>query len=116
VGTAVAAIVVRRHRRIVDAFRAAGATSSAHPRPLAAIGVVRGVPFDRLHRLGVVRDAGGDEWWLDETRWRALRRTRRRLVVALLLLVLAALAGFLITPGPLDRVEPMPRPDLQQQQ
>lgn len=89
-GAAAGAARVRAEKAIVAALREAGATSPDQAAPLA-------VPkrwmqrraLDRLIRWNVVHDAGG-RYWLDESRWDAVRSARRR-TAALALVAAGAL-------------------------
>ena len=84
-----AAIVHRKEREVVGAFRRAGALSPATARDLDWVRVDRdSIGFRRLHRLAVVREATPGAYYLDEEVWTAVRGSRRRLAFALLLVVL----------------------------
>ena len=96
-GAAVAAIVMRREREIVDAMRAVGATSASSARTLDEAGINENVGFSRLRSGEVLRDAGGGRYYLDELGWTALRRTRRRVAAILLVIIAFALASGWLT-------------------
>jgi hypothetical protein len=87
-GTAAAvAILVRREREIVAAFRAGHATSPDSATTLDAVRVPDGVALRRLRDRAVVRPAGPDRFYLDELVWAAAMRMRRRVVLVVLLVV-----------------------------
>jgi hypothetical protein len=93
-GGAVAVILIKE-RQIVDAFVRAGATSAStavYP-PDIAVDLGR-VGARRLIELAVLREAEEGRFYLDVLSWEALRRQRRRILFAILLLV-ALLALFL---------------------
>jgi hypothetical protein len=55
------------------------------------------VAFHRLARRAVLRDAGGGRYYLDEPSWRALRGTRRRVALAIALLMVLTLLALVVT-------------------
>jgi len=86
-GVAVA-IIHRKERELVELFRHAGATSPERARDLDALQVdADSIGFRRLHRQAVVREAAPGAYYLDEEVWAAVRGTRHRLALALLLIV-----------------------------
>ena len=90
---AAAAAVAMAERRIVEAFELAGATSVAAARTPDELRVdTSSLGWRRLTNRAVIREAsrGSGQYYLDREVWQALRRTRRRLVVVLILLVLGA--------------------------
>lgn len=93
--SAAAAAVIAREKRIVRAFREAGATSADKPVVPADIGVHGRAAFKRLVEHAVLRESGNGRFYLDEQKWEQLRSLRHRLVLILLLLVtVIALAFF----------------------
>lgn len=93
--SAAAAAVIAREKRIVRAFREAGATSVDKAVAPADISVHGRVAFKRLVKHAVLRQSDNGRFYLDEQKWEELRRLRHRLVLILLLLVVvAALALF----------------------
>ena len=97
---AVAAIIIRKERDVVDAYRRAGATepSAAQSPDALEIGHMgHGVAFHRLVRRAVLRDAGDGRYYLDEPSWEALRSMRRRLLLVMLILVLAVFVSLSVT-------------------
>lgn len=91
----VVAIVLMKERKMVSRFRAAGAVGAAQARSLEELGVARGVILRRLRERAVIRDAGGERYYLDEPSWAAVRRSRRRAIhvawVIALIIILAVL-------------------------
>ena len=91
-GAAAAAVVIAE-RRIVEAFELAGATSVATARTPDDVGVdTVSLGWRRLTNRAVVREAapGSGLYYLDREVWQAVRRTRMRLVVVLVVILLGA--------------------------
>lgn len=88
------AIMRRREREVVDDFRAAGAISPATAQSYNAIGLGESMAVRRLHDRAVIRESAPGLWYLDEEVWTAVRRTRRRVSLTMLVLVLMLFAGF----------------------
>ncbi len=87
-GTSAIAAVIPREKRIVAAFRQAGANSMAAAIAPAAIGVSEGRAFRNLREHAVLRETGTGLVYLDEPSWQALRATRRLIALVALLIVL----------------------------
>jgi len=91
----VAAVILMKERRMVARFREAGAVTAAQARTLEDLGLARGIVLRRLRERAVVRDAGGERYYLDEPSWAAVRRSRRRSIhvawVIALIVILAVL-------------------------
>jgi hypothetical protein len=91
----VVAAILAKERRMVSRFRAAGASSPAQARTLDELGISRGIILRRLRERAVIRDAGGQRYYLDEPSWAAVRRSRRRAIhvawVIALIVILAVL-------------------------
>src|SRR3954470_12730255 len=94
---AVAAVIIRKERELVDLFRAAGATSPSTARTLDEVGVEQAWPLSRLRRRAVVREASPGRYYLDEEVWTAVRGMRQRAVAVILAVV--AITGFLVWIG-----------------
>jgi hypothetical protein len=91
VGTsAVAAVVIAKEKRIVDAFRRGGAISVTSAVTPSVIGVSERAAFGRLRKRAVLQEASPGAFYLDEASWQALRATRRRMALGALLVVLLA--------------------------
>jgi hypothetical protein len=93
---AAVAVVLAKERHIVAAFERLGATSPDRARTPAEAGVdEQGLGWSRLRERAIVREAGPGRFYVDIQSWQATRRTRRRLlfaVVALMLLAVLLLA------------------------
>ena len=80
---------------MVGRFRTAGAINAAQARTLEELGLQRGLILRRLRERAVIRDAGGERYYLDELSWAAVRRSRRRAIhitwVIALIIILAVL-------------------------
>jgi hypothetical protein len=88
---AAAAAVVAAERRMVEAVERAGATSAAAARTPDEVGVEtssRG--WRRLTNRAVIREAapGAGRYYLDREVWQAVRRTRMRLLVVVVVILL----------------------------
>jgi hypothetical protein len=95
-GAAVIAAAMRmREQRLIDAFRAAGATSPSTAKSFAAVGVGDQFAIRRLHNRAVIREAAPGSYYLDEEVWTAVRNTRRRLAAVLMSVLLIVLIGAL---------------------
>ncbi len=93
--SAAAAAVIAREKRIVRAFREAGATSADKAVVPADISVHGRVAFKRLVERAVLIESGNGWFYLDEQKWQNLRSQRRRTVLIVLLLVVVALLALL---------------------
>ncbi|HET7190090.1 MAG TPA: hypothetical protein VFI52_18185 [Gemmatimonadaceae bacterium] len=90
---AAAAVILMKERRIVESFERGGATSAASARTPDELGVdPHGIGWRRLRDHAVVREAsaGAERYYVDVEVWQALRRMRRRIVLILGLVILAA--------------------------
>ncbi len=90
---AVAAVIARREREVVDDFRAAGATSREKAQSYTAVGVGASLALRRLHSHAVIREAAPGTYYLDEEVWAAVRRTRRRVASIVILMVVLLFLG-----------------------
>ena len=95
-GAAVAAIIVRREREVVDDFRAAGATSRETAQSYTASGPGASLAIRRLRGHAVIREAAPGTYYLDEEVWAAVRRTRRRIATLILLIVVVLFLSMLV--------------------
>jgi hypothetical protein len=82
------AIMRRREREVVDDFREAGALSTSTAQSYTAIGLGHSRALKRLQDRAVIREAAPAVYYLDEEVWAAVRRTRRRLAIVMLIVVL----------------------------
>jgi hypothetical protein len=94
---AVAVVILKREREVMDLFRSAGATSPAGAMTLDQVGVVEAWPLSRLKRRSVIREASPGRYYLDEEVWLALRAMKLRIV--LVLAAVAVITGFLVWIG-----------------
>lgn len=94
---AVAAVIIRKERELVDSFRGAGAISPATARSLDGVGVTEGWPLSRLRRRAIVREAEPGRYYLDEEVWQAMRGVRKRIMLTVLAVV--AITGLLVWIG-----------------
>ena len=94
---AIAAVILRKERELVDLFRAAGATSPAGAKSLDEVGVYEAWPLSRLRRRAIVREASPGRYYLDEEVWTAMRGMRRR--IAFTILAVFAILGALVWIG-----------------
>ena len=78
--------ILRRERKVVRQFREAGATTPGAARSLDELQVHGNVALRRLRHRAVIREAGGDRFYLDEEVWEAMSRDRRRVSIAILCL------------------------------
>ena len=94
---AIAAVIRRKEREVVDDFRRAGATSPTTAKSLQDIGLSDSWPVRRLQRRAVIREPEPGVMYLDEEVWAAVRRTRRRVALtvgsALILLAIGIAFG-----------------------
>lgn len=83
--TPVAAVMISKKRRaLLDALRRAGATSAARAVPLARAGLEPSVLLEIQKLRGVVVDAGGERFYLDEAA-EAQAAAGRKMVAAVLI-------------------------------
>ena len=95
-GAAVAAVLIRREKEVVDDFRAAGATSRETAQSYTAVGLGQSLGLKRLRDRAVIREAAPGTYYLDEEVWTAVRRTRRRIATVLLLILALVLLGVVV--------------------
>jgi hypothetical protein len=86
-GTTAAIIIIRKEKDLVSHFQQAQAVSLATAQSLGALGVGDGTALRRLRSRAVIREASPGTFYLDEPSWLALGRTRRRLILIALLIV-----------------------------
>lgn len=88
-----AAVIAAKEREVAERFREAGATSPMLARTIQDVGVRSNVAFRRLRRYEAIREASPGLFYLDEPVWIAVRRTRRRLALAVMAIVLVMGVG-----------------------
>jgi hypothetical protein len=91
---AAVAIMRRREQEVVDDFRAAGAISPETAQSYNAIGLGESMALRRLNDRAVIRESAPGLWYLDEEVWTAVRRTRRRVALVMLAIIVMLFAGF----------------------
>jgi len=98
IGATAVAIILRRERDVVDAFRRARATDPRSARTLDDLTISETNAVSRLRRSAVLREVEPGLFYLDEPSWEALRGMRRRAVlvvvgVVLLMLLVMVVSG-----------------------
>ena len=93
---AVAAMLRRREREVVEDFRAAGATSPATAQSYTALGLGDSLAIKRLHNRAVIREAAPGMYYLDEEVWQAVRRTRARVATVVISMLALILLGVIL--------------------
>jgi hypothetical protein len=91
---AAVAVILLKERQIVETFERAGATAPSAGRSPTELGVdTYGVGWRRLRERAIVREArpGTELYYLDVEVWQATRRTRRRVLVVVFIIMLALL-------------------------
>ena len=91
----IAAVMRRKEQEVIDDFRAAGATSPDRAQSYTAIGVGESLAVKRLHNRAVIRESAPGMYYLDEEVWTAVRRTRQRMAMAIILILGVFLVGVL---------------------
>ena len=89
---AAAAVIIRRQRDIVETFQGARAIDAQSARDPGELGVEEDRIFRGLIRRAVIRPAGDGRYYLDELSWQALGRTRRRVALVMIVIVLLTIA------------------------
>jgi hypothetical protein len=91
-GAAVAAIIVARERRAVEAFRLAGATDRSRAVSLTDLSFdPDDLGIRRLRDHAVIRESQPGLFYLDEEVWQAWGRTRRRIAIIIAIVLLLVL-------------------------
>lgn len=83
---AAAAVILRKERDIVSAYRGAGATRPHLAKSPEQLDIEHRIAFDRLVQRAVLREAGDGRYYLDEPSWEALRGSRRRMILVIALI------------------------------
>ncbi|TZF90351.1 hypothetical protein [Cognatilysobacter lacus] len=92
----VAAAVGRERRRVVEALRAAGATSAQQAVSADRVGHVRFHVIARLEARGVIHRTDDGRVWLDEAAWEVFNARLHRIA---LVMVGVALVAILVAAG-----------------
>jgi hypothetical protein len=85
--------ILRKERQVVRHFRDAGAISPSSAKSLEEVPEAHSLGLRRLRRRAVIREAQPDRFYLDEEVWVALGRTRLRVSLAVLALIVLLLVG-----------------------
>ncbi len=93
-GAVAAGVVARKRKRIIRAFRENGATSPGTARTLMEVGLSEGFLVHVLKLRHVIVGVGGDRFYLDTERERAVERARR-VVVLVSVFAVAAIIVFM---------------------
>lgn len=95
---ALLARAARDERRIVDAFRSKGALTLGSALELRTLGLTDSRALRTMVADAIIKKAGPDRWFLDETGWASrrgiTRRTMLRVAMALGVAIVAALIYF----------------------
>lgn len=92
-GPAIAAVIRKREREVVDDFRRGGATSPTSAKSLADLGLSDSWPVHRLQRRAVIREPEPGVMYLDEEVWIAVRKTRARVILVFGVIVVVLAIG-----------------------
>ena len=79
--------ILRKERKVVRRFREAAATAPAAARTLEELHMGRTAGLRRLRHRAVIREAAPERFYLDEEVWEAVGRSRRRVSIAVLCLI-----------------------------
>ena len=85
--------ILRKERHVVEHFRQAGAISPTSAKRLDDLHERHGLGLRRLRKRAVIREARPEYFYLDEEVWEALGRTRRRVSLAVLALIVLLIVG-----------------------
>ena len=87
--------ILRMERKVVRHFQEAGALSPASAKRLEDVHGAHGLGLRRLRHRAVIREAQPERFYLDEEVWVALGRSRRRVSLAVLALLVLLFIGVL---------------------
>jgi hypothetical protein len=93
---AVAALLRRREREVVEDFRTAGALSPSSAQSYTAIGLGDSLAIKRLRNRAVIREAAPGTYYLDEGVWAAVQRTRQRVGIVVVSMLALLLLGIVL--------------------
>jgi len=91
-GAMIGGVIAARRRKLIQKFRAAGATSPSTAMPLPSDAIFTSFIFKRLHNFGVLKETTNGRYYLDEAAEKALSKQRRIMLMVLLVIVLALVA------------------------
>ena len=78
-------------RRILRAFRSAGAIAPDRARSLSRLGLEDGLLLRRFRDNGIVREVKAGEYYLDEDAYKEWQQTAMRWVIVIMAIMLAAM-------------------------
>jgi hypothetical protein len=87
--------ILRRERKLVRHFRDANATAPEGARTIEDLHLHHSAALRRLRHRAVIREAGAGRLYLDEGVWEAVGRTRRRVSIAILCLIVVFIVAVL---------------------
>jgi hypothetical protein len=87
--------ILRQERTVVRRFQEAGAVSPATAKSLDELQPGHRLALHRLRNRAVIREAQPDRFYLDQEVWEAVSRTRRRVSLAVLALIILLFIGVL---------------------
>ena len=87
--------ILRHERKVVRRFNEAGAVSPATAKTLDDLQPGHRLAVHRLRNRAVIREAQPDCFYLDQEVWEAVSRTRRRVSLAVLALIILLFVGVL---------------------
>jgi hypothetical protein len=91
--SAAAAIIIRRERELVEHFRSHAALSAAAAKTPTELAVEQRMAWVILLNRGIIRDAGGGRFYLDEAAWEANRAMKRKMAAVMLVVFICAAAA-----------------------
>jgi hypothetical protein len=93
---AAVAVILMKERHIAEAFQRAGVVSPERARAPEELNIgTHGVAWRRLRDQAIVREASAGRYYLDVLSWEAsIRMRRKRMAIALLIVILAAVAYY----------------------
>lgn len=94
--TVVPAIIAIKRRKVIEAFRVAGAVKAASARRPEDLGVSRGLIVRRLVHGGVLREEPDGCIWLDEEAHARWERSAKRLALTMLILALVVIVVLML--------------------
>ena len=89
--SAIAVVITRAERRLIEHLRRAGATSPSTACPLPELHGLEEGRLERFLAAGVIREPSPGSYYVDETLYASFRRDRRALAVGVMGVVLAVL-------------------------
>lgn len=87
-------IISKKRRRIIKAFRNAGATSSGNAKSIEEVGLPKSVVLEIQKLRGIIVSAGKNSFYLNEEREREVRRSRQ-ILIAIFIVLVALIAWYL---------------------